>query len=62
MLESDMTEQQRIIRDRYEAGLTDVASLLRAAEAVAQTETQQTSAQVAVLTETAALERSLGRR
>ena len=55
-------ESRRIIRDRYEAGLTDVASLLRAAEAVVQAETQQTAAQVAVLTETAALERALGRR
>jgi hypothetical protein len=42
--------------------LTDVASLLRAAEAVVQAETQQTATQVAVLTETAALERTLGRR
>lgn len=55
-------ESQRIIRDRYEAGLTDVVSLLRAAEAVAQAETQQIAAQVAVLTETAGLERALGRR
>jgi outer membrane protein len=55
-------ESRRIIRDRYEAGLTDVASLLRAAEAVVQAETQQTAAQVAVLTETAALVRTLGRR
>ena len=55
-------ESRRIIRDRYEAGLTDVVSLLRAAEAVVQAETQQTAAQVAVLTETAALERTLGRR
>jgi len=55
-------ESRRIIRDRYEAGLTDVASLLHAAEAVVQAETQQTAAQVAVLTETAALERTLGRR
>lgn len=55
-------ESQRIIRDRYEAGLTDAASLLRAAEAVALAETQQITAQVAVLTETAALERALGRR
>jgi hypothetical protein len=42
--------------------LTDVASLLRATEAVVQAETQQITAQVAVLTETARLERSLGRR
>jgi outer membrane protein TolC len=55
-------ESRRIVRDRYEAGLTDVASLLRASEAVAQAETQQMAAQVAVLTETAALERALGRR
>lgn len=55
-------ESRRIIRDRYEAGLADVGSLLRAAEAVAQAETQQTAAQVSVLTETAALKRALGRR
>ena len=55
-------ESQRIIRDRYESGLADVAALLRAAEAVVQAEAQQTAAQVAVLTETAALERTLGRR
>ncbi len=54
-------ESRRIIRDRYEAGLTDVASLIRSAELLAQAETQQTAARVAVLTETAALERSLGR-
>jgi outer membrane protein TolC len=55
-------ESRRIIRNRYEGGLTDVASLLRATEAVVQAETQQTTAQMAVLTETAALERTLGRR
>jgi outer membrane protein TolC len=55
-------ESRRAIRDRYEAGLTDVASLLRSAEAVVQAETQQVAAQVAVLSETAALARSLGRR
>jgi len=55
-------ESRRIIRDRYEAGLTDAASLLRAAEAVALAETQEITAQVAMLTETAALERALGRR
>jgi outer membrane protein TolC len=53
---------QRIIRDRYEAGLTDVASLLRAAEAVAQADAQQIAAQAAILIESAALERSLGRQ
>jgi outer membrane protein TolC len=55
-------ESQRIIRDRYEAGLADVVSLLRAAEAVAQADNRQIDAQVAVLTETAGLERALGRR
>jgi len=54
-------ESQRIIRDRYEAGLADVTSLLRSAEAVVQAEAQQVSAQVAVLTETAALQRALGK-
>ena len=42
--------------------LDDTTGALRAAEAVVQAETQQTAAQVAVLTETAALERMLGRR
>jgi outer membrane protein TolC len=55
-------ESRRIIRDRYEAGLTDVTSLLRAAEAVVQAEAQQVAAQAAVLTGTAALERAVGRQ
>ena len=55
-------ESRRIIRDRYEAGVTDVASLLRAAEAVAQAEAQQVAAQAAVLTASADLQRALGRR
>jgi outer membrane protein TolC len=55
-------ESRRIIRDRYEAGSTDVASLLRAAEAAAEADAQQTAAQVSVLIETAALARALGRR
>lgn len=55
-------ESRRIIRDRYEAGLTDVTSLLRSAEAVAQAEAQQVAAQVAVLRASAALHRALGRR
>lgn len=55
-------ENRRIVRDRYEAGVTDIASLLRAAEAVVHAETQQTAAHVAVLTETAVLARMLGRR
>lgn len=55
-------ESRRIIRDRYEAGLTDVTSLVRSAEAVVQAEAQRVTAQVAVLTANAALERALGRR
>jgi len=55
-------ESRRIIRDRYEAGLTDVTSLLRSAEAVIQAETQQITAQVGVLTANAALQRAVGRR
>ena len=47
---------------RYEAGLTDVASLLRSAEAVAQADAQQVAAQVAVLTASADLQRALGKR
>ena len=54
-------ESQRIVRDRYEGGLNDVASLLRAAEAVVQAEAEQTAAQVDLLVQTAALERALGR-
>jgi outer membrane protein TolC len=59
---SQARESRRIIRDRYEAGLTDVASLLRATDAVVQADTEQTAARVAILTETASLERALGRR
>jgi outer membrane protein len=55
-------ESRRIIRDRYEAGLTDVASLLRSAEAVAHAEAQQVEAQAAVVTANAELQRALGRR
>ena len=54
-------EARRIIRDRYEAGMADVASLLRAADAVLQAETQQIAAEVDVLMAAAALRRALGR-
>jgi len=54
-------EQQRIIRDRYDQGLSDATSLLRAAEAVMAADAQQTSAQVDALVATAALTRALGR-
>jgi outer membrane protein TolC len=51
----------RIIRDRYESGLADVAMLLRAAEAVEQADAQQTAALVNVITATASLQRAIGR-
>jgi outer membrane protein TolC len=54
-------ESHRITRDRYEAGLADIATLLRATEGVAQAETQVSAADAAVLTSTAALEQALGR-
>ena len=54
-------ESRRIVRDRYESGLTDVAMLLRAADAVQQADTQQIAARVNVLTATATLQRAIGR-
>jgi outer membrane protein TolC len=53
-------ENRRIIRDRYESGLTDVAMLLRSVEAVTQADTQQVAARVNVLTATATLQRAIG--
>ncbi len=54
-------ESRRIIRDRYESGLTDAAMLLRSADAVQQAEVQQTAARVHVLTATTTLQRAIGR-
>jgi outer membrane protein len=54
-------ESRRIIRDRYESGLTDLAMLLRSADAVQQADTQQVAARVNVLTATANLQRAIGR-
>jgi outer membrane protein TolC len=54
-------ESRRIIRDRYESGLTDLAMLLRSADAVLQAETQQVAARVNVLTAAATLQRAIGR-
>lgn len=51
----------RIIRDRYESGLADVAMLLRAHDAVEQAEAQQTAALVNVVTATATLQRATGK-
>jgi outer membrane protein TolC len=54
-------ESRRIIRDRYESGLTDAAMLLRSADAVQQADAQQIAARVSVLTATATLKRAIGR-
>lgn len=54
-------EGQRIVRDRYETGLADVTELLRAAQSVLQTESQDVAARVDVLVQSAALDRALGR-
>jgi len=54
-------ESQRIIRDRYEAGLAGVSDLLRAADAVLDAELQDTSTRVDVIIEAAALDRAVGR-
>ena len=54
-------ESRRIIRDRYESGLTDAAMLLRSADAVEQADAQQIAARVNVLTATATLQRAVGR-
>jgi len=54
-------ESRRIIRDRYESGLTDAAMLLRSADAVQQADVQQIAARVTVLTATATLQRAIGR-
>jgi outer membrane protein TolC len=54
-------ESRRIIRDRYESGLTDAATLLRSADDVLQAEAQQIAARVNLLTATATLQRAIGR-
>jgi outer membrane protein len=54
-------ESQRIIRDRYDAGMADITALLRAAEALLAAEAQETGARVDLLIESAQLQRALGR-
>jgi outer membrane protein TolC len=54
-------ESRRIIRDRYDSGLTDMAMLLRSADAMQQADAQQIAAHVNVLTAAATLQRALGR-
>ncbi len=55
-------EGHRIVRDRYESGLADVAALLRAAEAVQQTEARHAAARVEVVMAAATLKRAAGTR
>jgi outer membrane protein TolC len=54
-------ESQRILRDRYESGLVDIASLLRASQAVVAADAQALGARVDVIVSTAHLDRALGR-
>lgn len=54
-------ESQRIIRDRYDAGLAPVNDLLRSALALLDAESQHASATVDVLVGAAMLERARGR-
>ncbi len=54
-------ESQRIIRDRYDAGLASVNDVLRAANAVLDAESQRTAALVDLLVSQAMLDRALGR-
>ncbi len=55
-------ESQRMIRDRYEAGLANVNDVLRAATAVLDAESQRIAASVDILTSQAALDHALGRQ
>jgi outer membrane protein TolC len=54
-------ESQRIIRDRYEAGLASVSDVLRAADAVLEAESRHTAATVDLLVSNAMLDRAVGR-
>ena len=54
-------ESHRIVRDRYEAGLADVTSLLRAAEDVQAAESARIAARVGAVTAAAAWQLALGR-
>jgi outer membrane protein TolC len=54
-------ESRRMIRDRYESGLTDAAMLLRSADALEHADAQQIAARVNVLTAAATLQRAIGK-
>lgn len=55
-------ESHRIVRDRYENGLADVAALVSAAEAVQRADARQAAARVDVTVAAATLTRALGQR
>lgn len=54
------SESQRIVRDRYEAGLATTTDLLRAAESVAEARARHVAARFDVVVARAALERASG--
>jgi outer membrane protein TolC len=54
-------ESQRIIRDRYDAGLASVNDLLRSSDAVLEADALQTSATVDAIVSAAMLERARGK-
>jgi outer membrane protein TolC len=54
-------ESQRMIRDRFDAGLATVTDVLRASAAVLETEAQQTGALVDAVVSQALLEKAVGR-
>jgi outer membrane protein TolC len=58
---NEARESHRIIRDRYEGGLADIVSLLRASEAVVAAEEAHVAAEVGVVVADAELARALGK-
>jgi outer membrane protein TolC len=54
-------ESQRIVRDRYEAGLATVTDLLRAAEAALAAESRLATAETDLILQQVALDRAVGR-
>jgi outer membrane protein TolC len=54
-------ESQRIIRDRFDAGLAPVADVLRASSAVLEAESRRVEAQIDATVATAMLRRAVGR-
>lgn len=56
------TESQRIIRDRFDAGLATVTDVLRASSALLEAEARRTSAAVDVMIGRAGLDKALGRQ